>query len=221
MNSYDKIARDYAKLSADLENRTRSYFYSLFLEQIKGKSLLDVGCGSGRDVEIYAKSGSQVYGIDLSERQIELAIQKKCGVFTVGNMNELPYASNVFDVIVSYYALQISTDVSGALREMTRVAKQGGVVVILTKHPITNLLEGYVNDGHLDYYSKRRVTSFIFEKSIKLFEPGHTMMEYIHPLLNENIKIELFEEHTDFPASDQVIPGLIYPTYMIIKYRKI
>jgi hypothetical protein len=47
------------------------------------------------------------------------------------------------------------------------------------------------------------------------------MMDYLAPSVLRSASLELFEERTDFPASDQVIAGLTYPTYMILKYRKI
>jgi len=46
-------------------------------------------------------------------------------------------------------------------------------------------------------------------------------MDYLAPSALQSAALELFEEHTDFPASDQVIAGLTYPTYMILKYRKL
>jgi ubiquinone/menaquinone biosynthesis C-methylase UbiE len=141
-------------------------------------------------------------------------------MFVIGNMNELPYQSNYFDIVTCVYALQASDDVPSALEEMIRVAKPGAAILIATKHPFRNLLEGHVNDGNSDYYAKRDVTSYIFNKTIKLIEPGHTMMEYLSPKILSKASLELFEEHTDFPASDQVISGMNYPTFMILKYIK-
>ena len=221
MADYNKLAHIYINSSTDLDKETRAYFYALLPDSLKGKSLLDVGCGSGGDAMVYAGKGAEVYGIDISEKQIELANEKNCGKFSVGNMKTLPYEENKFDIITSYYALQTSDDVPDTLQEMLRVTKNNGTLLILTKHPLTNLLESYVNDRHLDYYARRNVTSYIYNRSIKLSEPGHTLMDYFSPQFLAHVQIELFEEHTDFPASEQVIAGLIYPTYLIIKCRKI
>lgn len=220
MTNYNEFAEEYGKRSADLEKETKSYFYTLLPDLLAGKRLLDVGCGSGQDAAAYAERGASVYGIDVSEKQIVLAREKGCGDFSVGNMNELPYDADTFDITTSYYALQASDDVPGALNEMMRVTKTNGILLILAKHPITHLLEGYINDGNADYFAKRNVTSYIFNRTIKLSQPGHTLMEYFQPGLLTKASVELFEEHTDFPASDQVIAEVIYPTCMIIKYRK-
>ncbi len=219
MGNYDEFALEYADKTASMEQELRKHFYSL-LPDLKGKTLLDVGCGSGHDAEYYVNKGAKVSGIDISENEIELAKKKTNGNFIVGNMNNLHYENNSFDVVTSFYALQTSDDVPKALSEMIRVAKPNARIVIVTKHPTRNLLESYVNDKNLDYYAKRKVTSYIFNKSIKLSEPGHTMMDYLSASVLDKSKLEVFEEHTDFPASEQVVPGLIYPTLMILKYRK-
>jgi len=219
MENYNQFALEYAKKTAKQETETRAHFYSL-LPNLKGQLLLDVGCGSGHDAEYYLKHGAQVYGLDISEKEIEMAKKLSCGEFTVGNMDTLPYSSNTFDIVTSVYALQASENIQKVLLEMTRVAKPGAIIIILTKHPFRNLLESHINDGNSDYYSKRNVTSYIFNKAIKLQEPGHTLMEYFSPLVLERTNLEIIEEHSDFPASEQVIPGLNYPTYMIIKYKK-
>lgn len=219
LKQYNEFAKQYAEQTARMEKETRTSFYSL-LPNLEGKRILDVGCGSGQDAIHYSSKGAIVSGIDISDKEIDLARSKECGDFTVGDMKFLPYESNSFDIITSFYALQTSENVEKSLLEMIRVAKSGAQIVILTKHPFRNCLEGYVNDKNLDYYKGKNVTSFIFNKSIKLNEPGHTMMDYLPESVLAKVNLEKIEEHTDFPASDQVIPGLEYPTYLVLKYKK-
>ena len=220
MGDYNKFAEKYAEQTEAMETEVRKHFYSLIPGSLESKLLLDVGCGSGQDAEYYTQNKAKVHGIDRSEKEIDMASEKNCGTFTVGNMNALPYVSNYFDIVTSVYALQASDNVSEAIEEMVRVAKPGATILIATKHPFRNLLESHVNDGNSDYYAKRNVTSYIFNRTIKLSEPGHTMMEYLNPSTLSKASLELFEEHTDFPASEQVMPGMNYPTYMILKYVK-
>ncbi len=220
MEEYDQFAKEYASGTEDLEQKTRNHFYSE-LPPLKGKLLLDVGCGSGHDGAYYASQGAVVYGMDVSEKEITMAQERGCGIFVHASMETIPYGADMFDMVTSLYAIQHTEEVAQSILEMIRVAKPGGLVAILAKHPFRNLLESYINDGASDYYAKRKVTSYIFNKSIKLIENGHTMMDYLSPSVLQSAALELFEEHTDFPASDQVISGLTYPTYMILKYRKL
>lgn len=220
MGNYNEFAQTYKEQTELSEKETREHTRSL-LPNLKGMVLLDVGCGSGQDVPYYVSQGADAYGIDISEEEIKIAKEFGIGNFVVGSMNALPYKSNSFDVVTSVYALQASDDVPQAMSEMVRVLKPGGTLLILTKHPFRNLLESHVNDGNSHYYEKRMVTSYIFERSIKLSEPGHTMMDYLSPDVLSRAKLDLFEEHTDFPASEQVISRLIYPTYMIMRFTKL
>jgi ubiquinone/menaquinone biosynthesis C-methylase UbiE len=220
MEEYDQFAKEYASGTEDLEQKTRLHFYSE-LPPLKGKLLLDVGCGSGHDGSYYASQGAVVYGMDVSEKEIAMAQERGCGIFVHASMESIPYGADMFDLVTSLYAIQHTDEVAQSILEMVRVAKPGGIIAILAKHPFRNLLESYVNDGASDYYAKRKVTSYIFNKSIKLIENGHTMMDYLAPSVLRSAALELLEEKTDFPASDQVISGLTYPTYMILKYRKL
>jgi len=219
MSNYNEFAEEYAKQTASMEEETRASFRSL-LPELAGKSVLDVGCGSGHDAQYYSDQGAIVSGIDVSDKEVEMARSRECGDFRVGDMNSLPYSSNSFDIVTSVYALQSSSDVGGAISEMIKVAKPIAPIVILTKHPFRNFLEAMVNDGNLDYSNMRYVTSYIFNRSIKLNEPGHTMGEYLSGEVLSRASVEHFSEHSDFPASENVIKGSNYPTYMVLGFRK-
>jgi ubiquinone/menaquinone biosynthesis C-methylase UbiE len=220
MSDYDKFADDYERETLELENKTRSNFYSLLPKSLKNQKILDVGCGTGIDAKYYSKHGAKVCGMDISEKEIEIAKKQKLVEFVVGDMIKLPYKPNTFNIVTSVYSLQTSEDVTKSILEMIRIVKPKGTILILTKHPFRNLLESHINDGNSNYYEKRKVTSYIFNKKITLREPGHTLMEYFDKNILKRVTLETIEEHTDFPASEQVIPELVYPTYIIIKFRK-
>lgn len=222
MGNYNEFASEYAKGTATYQSEieARDYYRSLLPSNLEGAFILDVGCGSGQDAEYYANLGAKLSGIDISEKEIALAKEKNIGKFRVGDMKELPYNSNTFDLVTSWYALQASDNVPKALEEMIRVAKPKATILILAKHPIRNLLEGWQNNGKMDYYQKGNVTSYIFDRTITLNEPSHTIMEYLNPRLLQIAELQLLEERTDFPGSEQVIPRLTYPTHFIMKLQK-
>jgi ubiquinone/menaquinone biosynthesis C-methylase UbiE len=220
MGNYVQFAQEYAKGTEELEEEIRKRFYR-HLPALKGCAVLDVGCGSGQDAAYYAAAGAAVHGLDISEQQLAIARENVSGVFVRTPMEDISFEAELFDLVTSFYAIQHTADLPKTLLEMIRVAKPGGVIMVLAKHPFRNLLESHVNDGNSDYYAKRLVTSYIFNRSIKLTEQGHTMMDYLAPAVLQAARLELLEELTDFPASEQVIPELLYPTCMILKYRKI
>ncbi len=223
MGNYDEFATDYARLTAEQEKETRNKFRSL-LPDLSGKTLLDVGCGSGEDSIYYSQNGARVSGIDISKEEIRMARDLGTGDFAVGDMNALRYEPDSFDVVTSVYALQASDDVTCSLEEMIRVAKQGAPIVVLVKHPIRNFLESMVNERNPNYQKmgdeEGLVTSRIFNGEITLHEPGHKIAEYLSGRVLSKASLEHMSEHYDFPVSEQVIEGANYPTYMILKFRK-
>jgi len=85
---------------------------------------LEIGCGMGKVIKAL---GCYQYGIDISKEMIE-----RCGGdFIVGNMDELPYEKNKFDIVYMIMTLQQSLDVKKTLSEMKRVTKKGGRMIII------------------------------------------------------------------------------------------
>lgn len=108
----------------------------LDLPNIRGKSVLEIGCGIGLDALEYAKHGAHVAAIDLSPICINLAkryfsYHNLNGVLKIGNAEQLPYKDNEFDVVVARQILMFTPDPQKAVDEMLRVLKPGGEAIAL------------------------------------------------------------------------------------------
>lgn len=221
MGNYNQFAKVYKTLSRSVRaSGKKDPLYSL-LANLKGKQLLDVGCGAGTDARVYSAMGAEVSGVDISKKQVELARKEAEGTFTISDMAKLPFKDNSFDIVVSRYAIQASKNVRKSIREMIRVAKPNSDIIILTKHPLRTFLEGYINNKKLNYFKDGSVTSYLFNRKIKLSEPSHTFEEYLDIENLDMARLELFKEGFDFPGSERVIRELTYPTYMVLKLRKL
>ncbi len=102
-----------------------------------GLDLLDVGCGPGTiTVDLASRvAPGRVVGIDVSADPLEeaRAAAERAGVdvaFEVGSVYALAAADDAFDVVHAHQVLQHLTDPVGALREMARVCRPGGVVAV-------------------------------------------------------------------------------------------
>jgi SAM-dependent methyltransferase len=91
----------------------------------KGERLMDIACGAGLAVELAALRGAECAGIDASERLIKVAVDRSPGAdLRVGDMHELPWDDNTFDVVTSFRGIWGTTP--EALDEARRVLKPGG-----------------------------------------------------------------------------------------------
>lgn len=146
--TYDRIAQEYYNL------RTKKYpegwFYNELLEmpttlkllgKINNKKILDLGCGPGLYVKILAKKGAIVKGIDISEKEIEIARINNPNVeFKIGNAEKLPYKDKEFDIVLAALVIEHFNNWDKILNEIKRVLKNKGVFVFSIGNPVANCL---------------------------------------------------------------------------------
>src|SRR3989344_2581680 len=113
MTQYNNIADKFRKADEEFTDVTRPLLYSLINAiSLKGKKLLDLGCGYGKDLAYFDSKGAESYGIDCSAEILRYA-KTICprGRFWCGSFESLPYEDNFFDSIFSRYAIQHSNNV--------------------------------------------------------------------------------------------------------------
>ncbi|MGP8079132.1 MAG: class I SAM-dependent methyltransferase [Dehalococcoidales bacterium] len=108
---------------------------------LKGKTVLDAGCGEGYNTRIFARTGAKMTGIDISPRLIEharraekkepLGIRYELASFT----SMSTFGEESFDTVVSTMALMDSPDFEKAIAEIYRVLKKNGDFFFSVSHP--------------------------------------------------------------------------------------
>jgi ubiquinone/menaquinone biosynthesis C-methylase UbiE len=121
----------------------RNYERELLLDLLSPKPeevILDAGCGTGVFTRDFLAAGSKVTGLDISLPMLRRATQKSRGFplrLVVADMTALPFPQNFFDKVVSVTALEFIKDGGSAVRELFRVTKVGGAVVVATLNRVS------------------------------------------------------------------------------------
>jgi demethylmenaquinone methyltransferase/2-methoxy-6-polyprenyl-1,4-benzoquinol methylase len=101
----------------------------------RGWRALDLACGTGDIGFEVARRGASVVGIDITLRMIELARKKTTPAdgttWAVGDMMALPVAAGAFDLVTTGYGLRNVPDLPGALAEIHRALRAGGLLCAL------------------------------------------------------------------------------------------
>ena len=103
---------------------------------LRGKEVLDFGCGVGRNSFFMTEIGLTVYGIDISENAIEHAKYKKIDKknlsthFKVYNGSNIPFKDNEFDFVISHGVLDhvLMDKAKELMKEIHRVIKPNGLM---------------------------------------------------------------------------------------------
>jgi SAM-dependent methyltransferase len=94
-----------------------------------GVSILDAGCGSGRNMLELQRYGT-VTGLELSSPSVQAARARNVGEVVQGSVMEMPFADNSFQLAVSLDVIEHLEDDRGALRELRRVVAPGGRLLV-------------------------------------------------------------------------------------------
>jgi demethylmenaquinone methyltransferase/2-methoxy-6-polyprenyl-1,4-benzoquinol methylase len=103
-----------------------------------GERALDLCCGTGDLALALAARGVQTVGLDFSEPMLEVAREKSKfqipnskAEFIHGDAQRIPFPENAFDLLTIGYGLRNLADLDAGLRDMFRVTKPGGRLLVL------------------------------------------------------------------------------------------
>lgn len=138
--SDESMAATYARKHQDMADRlARKYTKKLESRGFRQGKIIDVGCGFGGTAISLAQefSGSQVVGIDLSDPLLQLADEaaQEAGVgdrirFEAGDVQQIPYEENSFDVVLNLNMVHIVERPVEMLDEIERILAPGGLLFI-------------------------------------------------------------------------------------------
>lgn len=146
---------------------------------IKGKDVLDVATGSGWMAIVLAKAGYDVTSIDIDEEAIERAKERTIDEgliidenisFQIADAQNMPFSDNTFDAVFSFDSMHHMPDCNKVIKEISRVCKPGGVIIIsdLNEKGLDAVRSVVKRDGE-DHYENDCIVDFIGKLLIKDF----------------------------------------------------
>ena len=133
--SFDESSRDEEHFPSTIDPRI--YHVKLIAEHLvdlRGKRILDVGCGKGRFARVFREQQPQaeIWGVDISPEMLRFVPE---GIQTrAGSMTELPFDTEFFDGAYATESLEHAVEIDKAVAEICRVVKPGGRIAIIDKN---------------------------------------------------------------------------------------
>ena len=171
------------------------------LGDLKGKRVLELGCGGAQCSVAFAKAGATVIGVDHSSEQLAFA-RRLCEREEVrvdlhhGDLAELAFLrADSIDLVFSAYALGYVEDLSRVFRQVHRVLKVGAPLVFSLAHPAYNLIDDEADEPLLvrrSYFDPRPIETTV--DGVVLTTYHHTFSALFTGLVRASYRVDLVLE---------------------------
>jgi ubiquinone/menaquinone biosynthesis C-methylase UbiE len=217
-DAWNKIADKWFERYTEYGDINRQYIIDpvifKLIGSVDGKRVLDAGCGNGYLSRLLSKKGAKVVGIDISRRSIEIAraIENEAPLgikYHVGSLSNLSFLEDEsFDIIISNIVLPGLQDIDNAIKEMYRILKPKGKLVISLLHPCfsTSRIRGWIRKPidsdkpedwmywKVDYYFDRTIEEWKYFGLAPIYSFHRPLSDYINLLIKTGFIITEFEE---------------------------
>ena len=155
-DAYGMLAEAYA---AQVDTKPHNAYYERpatlsLLPDVRGKRVLDAGCGPGVYAEWLVDSGAEVVAFDANEKMVRLARERlgnKAQILRAELEQPLEFlADGSFDVVLSALVLDYVRDWRGVFQEFHRVLRWGGHLVFSKEHPFAKFYVYHETDNYFE-----------------------------------------------------------------------
>ena len=173
--------------------------YALALEFVQGKSVLDIASGEGYGSAYLSKVANSVIGVDIDRECVNFSRNKYGDIanleFVVGSCDAIPLSSESLDIVTSFETLEHHDKHDEMMREIKRVLKPGGVLVISAPNRLTyseNPQSASANPNNQFHVKEPYEYQFVsllsrYFKNVKLYGQRLAIGSFVFPLLPNNL----------------------------------
>ena len=148
------------------------------LPDLRGKKILDIGCGMGQHAKQYSDMGAKsVLGIDLSEKMLAYAKEHHSAaniVYRRMAMEELETIPETFDLVTSSLVFDYVEDFAGLMQKIHRLMKKDAELVFSMSHPIVTAW-----DGAYDRYTRTETGERLYANLRNYCQEGLRKVDWV------------------------------------------
>jgi ubiquinone/menaquinone biosynthesis C-methylase UbiE len=152
-------------------------------DSTRGRSVLEIGVGLGTDHVRFARAGADLYGVDLTDRGIELVgrrleLEGLTSRLRTADAEQLPFPDASFDYVYSWGVLHHTPDTRKGVREAVRVLRPGGRICVMVYSRHSWVSYGlWARHGPLSRRPLRSIGDVLYHHMESLGTKGYTKRE--------------------------------------------
>lgn len=224
MSSHERALKDEAN---NVTYQRCQYAYEFVEPLIKGKNVLDVGCGLAYGTALMAESAASIVGVDYDQSVVDDNSQRYAHIknlsFQRVTVPPLPFPDNSFDVVTSFQFIEHIHARKEFTKECIRVVKPGGKVYITTPNIKRSLAR---NPFHIHEYTFAEMSQEVGSLTQNFELEGLNCNEKVRKYYEENgkfvrsiLKWDIFGIHKILPAKLVAAPYNLITSIMRNKLK--
>ncbi len=194
--NYDQIASDYNQRYPDSQTWDRGQALLKLASQLKAKTILEVGSGTGFWLNLLHQVTLRLYGLDFSAGMISQARKQPAPIkLTRGTAIQLPYQSGTFDLLYCVDAIHHFGDHRAFIAEAFRVLKKGGALAVLGHDP---------HEAGEDSWYIYNYFEDVYDTDLRRYPSGKSVMDWMKADGFQNISAQEVEKIVNIHVGDGV-----------------
>lgn len=185
---------------------------------LAGERLLDIGCGTGDNMQIFGEKWCSLTGIDSSREKLEEA-RKKHGdraEFIMADPEDIPFSDNEFDIVTIINFIEIARNPQKVIEEAVRVCRSRVFIGFLNNYSLFGTRQSLKETFGFILSKKMRFYSFPAVKHIVEDIAGDTVMKWGSVLYFPGIVYDFFEEMEEmFPLRKNPFGAFVGITFPV------
>lgn len=195
--NYDQIAPHYNQRYPDSQNWERGQALLDLAKQVKAKTILEVGSGTGFWLNLLDQTGAALYGLDYSMGMLRQAQGQPASLkLARGTATQLPLQNGTFDLIFCVDAVHHFGDHQAFVHEAFRLLKPGGALAVIGHDPHD---EGESSWYVYDYFDT------VYDTDLRRYPSGRALVQMMEQAGFGNTSAQTVEHIQNIHVGDAVL----------------